>query len=153
MSRSQMTTLRIYKDATTYLRWQNYFLDTSLSFLSQTFDYFPFEFSGYSESAAISDQGLSITLPATTVAIDALIAAQADLRVCEINVYEFSAFASQSVAPTSYTVIASHLGQILNLGGSFTTLTVGLGTALSPVGSQVPPRTYNTQLIGNPLRR
>ena len=153
MSRSQMATLRVFSGATTYVRWQNYFVNTSLSFLSQTWEFFPFEFGGISESAAPGGNELTISVPATSTVVSAFSEAQANLRLCEVTLYEFSAYASQSVAPTTYTVVASHLGQVLDLGGSFVDLQIGLGTVLSPVGSQVPPRTYSTSLIGSPLRR
>ena len=153
MSRSQMATLRLYSSATTYLRWQNYYVNTSLSFLSQTWEFFPFEFGGISESAAPGGNQLTITLPATSSAVSEFSKAQAGLMICEINLYEFSADLAQSAAPSTFTVVATHLGQVLNLGGSFTQLQVGLGTVLSPVGSQVPPRTYSTALIGAPLRQ
>jgi hypothetical protein len=148
-----MATLRLYSGSTTYLRWQNYYVNTSLSFLSQTWEFFPFEFDGIAESAAPGGNELTIALPATSSAVSEFSKAQADLMICEINLYEFSAYLSQSAAPSTFTVVATHLGQVLNLGGSFTQLQVGLGTVLSPVGSQVPPRTYSTALIGAPLRQ
>ena len=153
MSRSQMATLRVFSGGTTYVRWQNYFVNTSLSFLSQTWEFFPFEFGGISESAALGGNELTISVPATSTVVSAFSEAQANLSLCEVTLYEFSAYDSQSVAPTTYTVVASHLGQVLDLGGSFVDLQIGLGTVLSPVGSQVPPRTYSTSLIGAPLRQ
>jgi len=153
MSRSQMATLRVFSGSTIYLRWQNYYVNTSLSFLSQTWEFFPFEFGGISESAAPGGNELTISVPATSTVISAFSEAQASLSLCEVTLYEFSAYDSQSVAPTTYTVVASHLGQVLDLGGSFIDLQIGLGTVLSPVGSQVPPRTYSTSLIGSPLRQ
>tara|TARA_B100001094_G_scaffold333115_1_gene408710 strand:- start:3547 stop:3993 length:447 start_codon:yes stop_codon:yes gene_type:complete len=148
-----MATLRVFSGATTYVRWQNYYVNTSLSFLSQTWEFFPFEFGGISESAAPGGNELTISVPATSTVISAFSEAQASLSLCEVTLYEFSAYDSQSVAPTTYTVVASHLGQVLDLGGSFIDLQIGLGTVLSPVGSQVPPRTYSTSLIGSPLRQ
>ncbi len=153
MSRSQMATLRLYSGGTTYIRWQNYFVNTSLSFLSETWDFFPFEFGGITESAAPGGNELTINLPATSTVVSEFSKAQANLWLCEVTLYEFSAYSSQNAAPTTYTVVASHLGQVLNLGGSFAQLDIGLGTVLSPVGSQVPPRTYSTSLIGAPLRQ
>lgn len=154
MSRSIMSTLKIYKGGTTYLNWQNYYVNQDLSFLSATWEFFPFEIDGISESGALSGDGLVVRMPATNDAVSAFVAAQADpFRICEIKTYEFSAYAAQTSAPTAYNVLASSLGQVLDLGGSFTNLEATLGVALSPVGAQVPPRTYNSQLIGTPLRK
>ena len=153
MSRAQMATLRLYKDGTTYLRWQNYYVNTSISFDSASWDFFPFEFGGIAESSAPGGGELSINLPASGLVVRDFCRAQTGSWLCEVKMYEFSSSLYLSGPPASPTLIASHLGQVLDIGGSFTSLEIGLGSVLSPVGSQVPPRTFSTALIGAPLRK
>jgi len=153
MSRAQMATLRLYKDGTSYLRWQNFYVNTSITFDSASWDFFPFEFGGIAESSAPGGGELSISLPASGSVISRFCKAQTNLQLCEVKLFEFDARLYLSAPPASPTEIASHLGQVLDFGGSFTRVEVGLGSVLSPVGSQVPPRTYSTALIGAPVRK
>jgi hypothetical protein len=41
---------------------------------------------------------------------------------------------------------------VVGVSGSFTSIEMELGSSLSPVGAQVPPRTFSTQLIGAPCK-
>jgi hypothetical protein len=49
-------------------------------------------------------------------------------------------------------LIASYTAEVVDVSGSFTRLDVELGSSLSPVGAQVPPRKFTTYQIGSPLR-
>jgi hypothetical protein len=53
---------------------------------------------------------------------------------------------------SSQALIASFVGEIIGIGGSFTELTIELGSSLAPVGAQAPPRNFTSILIGAPLR-
>jgi len=148
-----MATLRIFSGSTNYIRWQNYYVNQTISFSSQTFEFFPFEFGGINDSAAVGGSEMTVSMPATSAALTQFLKAQSNLRLCEIKLYEFSAYLAQTSPPQTFQVVATHVGQVLNLGGTFTQLQIGLGSVLSPVGAQVPPRTYSTALIGSPLRQ
>jgi len=71
---------------------------------------------------------------------------------CEVKLYEFNAQLSQAGPPSGQTLIASVVGEVTGISGSFTSITVTLGSGLAPIGSQVPPRQYTTALIGTPLK-
>ena len=156
MSRSYMATLTIFSGNTTYIRWQNYYVNETINFFVQgvgtvPFEFFPFEFGGINDSAAVGGAEMTVAMPATSAALTQFLKAQSNLRLCELKLYEFSAYLAQTPPPQNFQVVATHVGQVLNLGGTFTQLQVGLGSVLSPVGAQVPPRTYSTALIGSPL--
>ncbi len=44
------------------------------------------------------------------------------------------------------------LSELVGAGGGFESITLELGSSLSPIGAQVPPRTFSTRLVGVPCR-
>jgi len=151
-NRAQAQYVRIYSGATDQYRWQNYYVNSTVTWNSKTWDYFPFEFGGVTESAAIGQTSATLQLPATTLAVTAIESALFNQYVCEVRVYEFDNRLSNRVPQSGQILIADFSGQVLNVSGSLISLEVELGSALSPVGAQIPPRTYNSRLVGNPIR-
>jgi len=152
-NRAQSQYLRIYTSGgSDHILWQNYYIDTTVTLSSKNYEYYPFEFAGISESSAIGGETVTITAPATQEVVDAFLEAAYLERLCEVSVYEFDNRLGNLTPPASQTLVGSFLGYIKNIGGSFTALQIGLGSALAPVGAQIPPRTYNSFLIGAPLR-
>lgn len=151
-SRSQAQYLRIYSGATTYARWQGYYVGSTVTLDSASWDYFPFFVDGLISGATGKDSGITISIPATSTGTDVLLSALENKRLCEIKVYDFSSSASTTGPPASQDLIASYLGEVISLRGSFTRLEAGLGSALAPIGAQVPPRKFTNKLIGVPLR-
>jgi hypothetical protein len=93
-----------------------------------------------------------VTIPATTLAVDVFSQALTANRLCEVRAYEFDSLLIQSMPQSSQALIASFVGEIIGIGGSFTELTIELGSSLAPVGAQAPPRNFTSILIGAPLR-
>lgn len=151
-SRSQAQYLRIYDDAATYARWQGYYVGSTVTWDAASWEYYPFIVNGLVSGASGRDSGISISVPATATATSILLAALKGSRLCEIKIYEFSSFADQSTPPAGQTLITTYLGEVISLRGSFTRIEAGLGSALAPVGAQVPPRKFTNKLIGVPLR-
>ena len=152
-NRAQAQYLRIYASGgSDYYLWQNYYVNSTVSWNSKSWDYFPFEFRGVVESAALGQAKATMQLPATDLAVTAIEAAFYQQHICEINVYEFDTRLSQSVPQSGQTLISSFTGQVANMRGSFISLEVELGFALSPIGAQIPPRVFNSRLVGNPIK-
>jgi hypothetical protein len=151
-NRGQSQYLRILDDSTTYVRWQNYYVNQTVSLSSASWSYFPFVVNGLAAGSTESEGDLTVDIPATATAVSIFEAALANGRLCEIKMYEFDSRLSQAAPQASQVLIASVLGEIVSVGGSFVSLTVRLGSSLAPVGAQVPPRKYNTILVGAPLR-
>lgn len=48
------------------------------------------------------------------------------------------------------TLIARYTGEIVEVGFTVTGISVKLGSALSPIAAQIPPRKFSTTLTGDP---
>ena len=95
---------------------------------------------------------MSIAMPATQKAVETFELALYDQRLVEVSVYEFDSRLGNGAPQSGQILITRFLGQVVGLSGSFTSLEISLGSALATVGSQAPPRTFTTALVGNPLR-
>ena len=150
--RAQSQFLRIFDSSTTYVRWQNYYVNQAVALDSAQWSYMPFSASGVVESGASGGKSVEISVPATNSVVEAFTYALSLGRLCELKVYEFSSSIDQTAPQASQQLIASYTAEVVNVSGTFTRLDVELGSSLSPVGAQVPPRKFTNFLIGAPLR-
>ncbi|NDC35745.1 MAG: hypothetical protein EBZ51_10310 [Synechococcaceae bacterium WB9_2_112] len=72
--------------------------------------------------------------------------------VATLRVIQFDESIASSGPPASYILAASCVGEVIGASASLSQITWKLGSALSPVGAQFPPRTAITPLIGVPCR-
>lgn len=151
-SRGQAHYLRVYDGSTTYARRQSYYVNQDVTWDGAVWSYFPFNINGLLSASGSSGNDITITLPATTYAVDLFRTALNENRLCEVQIYDFDSELSQNQPQSSQTRIAIFVGEVVEVSGSFTELNVSLGPSLSPVGAQVPPRNYTTLLVGAPLR-
>ena len=86
-------------------------------------------------------------LPATTNVTEVVLQALNEARLAELQLFEFDTILGNSAPQAGQTLIASYVGEVVGVSGSFTSIEMELGSSLSPVGAQVPPRTFSTQLI------
>ena len=152
MARGQSQYLRIFSGATTYQRWQSYYVNTSVSYGGSVWAYQPFDADGITAGEVQSESSISVTLPATTNVMEVVLQALNEARLAELQVYEFDTILGNSTPQTGQTLIASYLGEVVGVSGGFTSIQMQLGSSLSPVGAQVPPRTFSTRLIGAPCK-
>ena len=75
-----------------------------------------------------------------------------EARLAELRFYEFDTLLGNSTPQAGQRLIASYLGEVVGVQGSFTSIEMQLGSSISPVGAQVPPRTFSTQLVGAPCK-
>jgi len=73
-------------------------------------------------------------------------------RLCELKIYEFDSRLDNTVPQAGQDLIASYTAEVVDVSGTFSRLDIELGSSLSPVGAQVPPRKFTSYLIGSPLR-
>jgi hypothetical protein len=68
--------------------------------------------------------------------------------------YEFDTLAEGAASgPVAVQdLIASYVGEVVGASGTFESISLELGSSLSPVGAQVPPRTFTTRLVGAPCK-
>ena len=152
MARGQSQYLRIFSGATTYQRWQSYYVNTSVSYGGAVWSYQPFDADGITAGEVQSESSISVTLPATTNVMEVVLQALNEARLAELQVYEFDTLLGNSTPQTGQTLIASYVGEVVGVSGGFTSIQMQLGSSLSPVGAQVPPRTFSTRLIGAPCK-
>jgi hypothetical protein len=152
MARGQSQYLRIFSGSTTYQRWQSYYVNTSVTWESASWSYQPFDADGITAGEVQSESSISIRLPATTNALEVVLLALNEARLAELRLYEFDTILGNNTPQAGQTLIASYVGEVVGVKGGFTSIQVELGSSLSPVGAQVPPRTFSTQLIGSPCK-
>jgi hypothetical protein len=152
MARGQSQYLRIFSGSTTYQRWQSYYVNTSVTWESASWSYQPFDADGITAGEVQSESSISVTLPATTNVMEVVLQALDEARLAELRLYEFDSILGNSTPQTGQTLIASYLGEVVGVSGGFTSIQMQLGSSLSPVGAQVPPRTFSTRLIGAPCK-
>jgi len=151
-NRAQAQYLRIYDESITYVRWQQYYVNQTITLDTALWTFNPFSADGIVDSSASGGNSISVTTPATTSAVNAFTAAMDNNRLCEIKIYEFDSRLGNTAPQSGQTLIAQFIGEVTSINGSFTGITIELGDSLSPVGAQVPPRKFTSYLIGTPLR-
>ena len=152
MGRAQAQYLRIFDSSSTYARWQGYYVNQTITLDSASWEYMPFSASGILESGASGGKSVSITVPATNSIVQAFTLALSYGRFCELKIYEFDSRLDQTAPQSGQNLIGAYTSQVVNVNGTFTRLEIELGSSLSPIGAQVPPRTFTSYLIGAPLR-
>jgi hypothetical protein len=152
MARGQSQYLRIFSGSTTYQRWQSYYVNTSVTWESAAWSYQPFDADGITAGEVQSESSISVTLSATTNVMEVVLQALNEARLAELRIYEFDTILGNSTPQTGQTLIASYLGEVVGVQGSFTSIQMQLGSSISPVGAQVPPRKFTTKLIGAPCQ-
>lgn len=150
-NRSQAFYLRIFSGATDFQRWQSYYVNQTITFNSKSWDYHPFTVDAFTGGSTPGER-FTLEVPATNQAVETFNYALGLNWLCEVRMYEFSTQVTQNAPSTSQVLIAAVFGEVVEVRGGFTTLSVTLGSGLAPVGAQAPPRTYTTALVGTPLR-
>lgn len=151
-NRAQSQYLRIFNESTTFYRWQNYYVGQTITLDSVSWSYNPFDCNGLTSGTTGGDSLLSVTVPATNLAVTAFEQALNNNYLCEIKMYQFYSDLNQLAPQLSQILIGVFVGEVIGIGGSFIELEIKLGSSLSPVGAQVPPRKYTGALVGAPIR-
>ena len=150
MARAQSQFLRIY-DASTgvvYQRWQSYYANTTVTLGGQGWAYVPFIADGFTEGVSGDEASITISAPAIPVVVDAFTAAIRNGYLIEIDTYQFDPLVGNDAPQAAQVQIAAYVGQVTGGGGNLTSLKVQLGSAIAPVGAQIPPRTFTSNIIG-----
>ena len=152
--RAQSQYLRIYDaGGTTYQRWQSYYANTSVTWSSATWNYVPFIADGITAGSSGTEESVSVTAAATGLVLDAFLAAISDGRLVDLSIYQFDYNAGNNAPQAGQELVASYTGQVVGGNGGLTSLTIQLGSALSPVGAQVPPRKLTLAIMGQGIRQ
>lgn len=149
MARAQSQYLRLFDAAgVTYQRWQSYYPGGNVTYDGASWFYVPFTCNGISAGVVSGEANLSITAIATAIVVAAFQQAITVGHLCTVSFYEFDSDAGNDLPQATQTLLAAVTGQVVGGSASATAITIQLGSALAPVGAQVPPRTATTALIG-----
>ena len=152
MARAQAQYLRIFSGSITYQRWQSYYVNTSVGYDGNIWAYQPFDADGITAGEVQSESSITVRMPATTNAIEVALQALDGARLAELQLYEFDTLLGNSTPQAGQTLIASYLGEVVGVSGSFTSIEMELGSSLAPIGAQVPSRKFTTKLTGSPCK-
>jgi hypothetical protein len=135
----------------TFARWQSYWIDAITTWDSQSWTYQQLDWAGVTSGQATGEQA-TLTLPAVPSVLGMTETALAGPWVATLSVLQFDETAASSGPPATTVLAASCVGEVIGASATLTQITWKLGSALSPVGAQFPPRTAITPLIGVPCR-
>lgn len=144
--------LRVFDDASTYNRWQSYYVGQTVTLDSQQWIYYPFVVNGFIGGSPGGGSEVVISVPATALAISLFEEALSENYLVEINIYEFDTRLTQAQPQSGQLSIGVFVGEVVGISGTFATIDVALGSSLAPVGAQIPPRNFTSVLIGAPLQ-
>jgi hypothetical protein len=153
MARAQSQYLRIYDTAgVVYSRWQSYYGNTTVSWNSQSWQYIPFIAEGFTAGISGDETDISVTAPATSVVMQAFEAAIQRGRLVELSIYQFDTIYGNDTPQDGQELVGSFTGQVVGGSGGLTSMSIQLGSALSPIGAQIPPRKFTTRIMGKGCR-
>lgn len=151
--RGQAQYLRVYASGgADYQLWQNFYVNQNVTVSSKSYSFFPFTCDGITETSALGGRSIQVKFPATSLAVNAFQDASRLKYLCELNVYEFDTRLGVASPQSGQILIASFVGYVSRMNGSFTALRVELGSTLAPIGAQIPPLTATNALVGVPIQ-
>jgi hypothetical protein len=149
MARAQSQYMRIYSITNiTYHRFQNYYGEQTVSFGGNNWQYLTFSANGFTAGISGDETNVTITAPATTLVMQAFEPSIAEGRLVDLEIYQFNTLFGNDSPQAGQQLVAAYTGQIVGGSGGLTSMTLKLGSALSPVGAQIPPRKFTTQVMG-----
>lgn len=149
MARAQSQYLRIIDAAgVVYSRWQSYYANTTVSWDGGAWQYVPFIADGFTAGVSGDETDISVTAPATSVVMKAFEEALLKGFFAEISIYQFDTIFGNDTPQDDQELVASYIGQVTGGEGGLTSVTMNLGSGLSPVGAQIPPRKFTTAIMG-----
>jgi hypothetical protein len=146
---SQSQFLRVYTatGGTTLHRWQSYYAYRTVEYNGANWVYLPFEASGITAGQTGDESGVSITMPALKDVVDAVESSIAFGYFWRLSIYQFT-----PGLEAEQVLIETFTGEIVGAVSTLSGIRIDLGSTLSPVGAQIPPRTLTTNLIGKGCR-
>lgn len=133
---------------TTMERWQSFWVDQTVTWESAPWNYQPMDWSGITSGSG-GDQA-TLLLPRLPSIQSLLRQALAGPWIATMRVYQFDEALDTGSPQAGQILVGSCIGQVIGASATATSITMKLGSALSPVGAQFPPVTATDALIGVP---
>jgi hypothetical protein len=129
-------------------KWQSYFRETA----PDGFVFAELRTGGIVATQEGDQAEMTVTLPATPLIVAAVEDAISAGRLVQVQFWEFDSSLGDESPNGSEVVISQFLGEVIGGSSDFYSITMRLGSSLSSVGAQVPPRRFTTKIIGTPCR-
>lgn len=152
MARGQSQYLRVFDDSGTYHSWQSYYINTIVSFGGRNWIFQHFDVEGFTAGQTGDEGGVSVSIPATAYAMDVVTDCLRNARLVELTMYEFDTLLGDDEPQEDQVLIASYVGEVVAAAGVLESINLELGSSLSPVGAQIPPRKFTSRLVGVPCK-
>ena len=152
MARGLAQYLRIFDEGSTYERWQSYYIYSTVTYDSVSWKYQSFDVEGFTAGQTVDEGGVTVRLPATQPIVNTVENAIANGLLVEVSMYEFDTLLGNDIPQEGQDLIASYVGEVVGASGTAESVTLELGSSLSPIGAQVPPRKFTSRLIGVPVK-
>jgi hypothetical protein len=149
MSRAQAQYLRIFTvGGLTLQRWHSFYGFKSVSYNGFTWQYQNFSADGFTDGDSGDETNMSISAPATPIVVTAFEQAIRDGIFVQVDTYEFDDEIDDQTPQADQQIITSVIAQVISGSATITSMNLQIGSALSPVGAQCPPRTLTTAIMG-----
>jgi hypothetical protein len=104
-------------------------------------------------SAVTADANeITLTLPALTGARE-MVGTGTGFYLAAITAYQFTAAVAPEAPPAGQAILAQFVGRLISWSiQGVSTLSVVVGSPLSPVAAQFPARRYDSTMVGIPCR-
>lgn len=133
----------------TMARWQSFWIDATVTWEGQSWQYQPMDWSGITSGGLSNDQA-SLVLPRLPSLQAIMRQALAGPWFATLRVYQFDEALDAGSPQAAQVLVGSCIGQVISASGTAASLTLSIGSALSPIGAQFPPVAATDDLIGVP---
>lgn len=126
-------------------RYQSYWPGQTVD--SHTF--YPFNTSAIVSNASGGQESLNVEFAVSDTILNTIETGLGAGYFVQLSFYQFTPTAT-GAPPTTKTLFASFIGELINATLNETTISIQIGSSLNPVEAQAPPRKFTTTLIGQP---
>jgi hypothetical protein len=149
---AQSQFLRVLDGTATIQRWQSYWVNQTVAWEGANWSYQSFTAGGITAGDVGAEGSMVIGVPITSVTLPALREALRQGYLIELRQYQFDPQLGNDQPQEDQLLVAAYLGEVIGLSGTYTRLEVEIGSALSSLGIQVPPRAMTSQIVGTPCQ-
>lgn len=135
--------LEVKNNGVRVVAYQNYWPGQTVN----GFTHYPFTTQGIVADSSGGQSTFTLQLPATAESVQLLEDGLTNGYIARVQIYQFDPPANNTFPPTRQ-LVAQYDGEIIRGTAGQTQVTLVLGSSLDPVGAQIPPRKYTSNLVG-----
>ncbi len=141
--------IRINRDGTNLFRFQNFFINKTISHSGRNYQFVPFGFSGVTVNR--SGDGLESTLvfPNNDLTRSWAVTAIETRHIIEVDVLLIEDSDPDTGPSATHNIVHSYVGQVTGGQWDNVSLNLELSSILDAVGTDVPRRALTRKIVGN----